>query len=256
MLLHLTQLNSHRIPWLFAFAQKFQAFTELMSNVNMKSLLSREYRWFDNQKNEGSTMYPFERASLFAQEVRKVQTSNDRNGLDECRIVISEIGNIIAFARTLRAAERRVVSNEMQYLASCTAPGATHETNGSGKGTAKSGVHDAVSAILQATDPDFTRAFVNVFKGVIQKSESDNLFMGSFYCIIPALCLNFMDTISQVKEILHKKNINRDGYYSDDGFAVGLAFSLSVLDQTQAYDRYVFVSFTCLEEVALNAVCS
>ena len=35
---------------------------------------------------------------------------------------------------------------------------------------------------------------------------------------------------------MHKKDVSRDGYYTDDGFAVGLAFSLSVLNQTKTFE--------------------
>ena len=46
-----------------------------------------------------------------------------------------------------------------------------------------------------------------------------------------------MEASIQGKETMHKKNTTRDGYYIDDGFAVGLAFALSVLNQTKAYER-------------------
>ena len=40
----------------------------------------------------------------------------------------------------------------------------------------------------------------------------------------------------QGKEMMHKKNISRNGYFTDDGFAVGLAFCLSVLEQNKQYE--------------------
>jgi WASH complex subunit 7 len=46
-----------------------------------------------------------------------------------------------------------------------------------------------------------------------------------------------MDASLQGKEMMHKKNITRGGYYTDDGFAIGLAFILSVTDQQKMYDR-------------------
>lgn len=212
-------------------------FTDLLADDNIKSLLSREFRWFENQKSEGNTIYPFDRASSFAQEVKKLEFDSGNNALDECRIIISEIGNLIALVRMIRAAKRKVFSNEMPFLPCFD----THDSVGGVKegrtNGAKACVDDAISDIMTKPDPDFVRAFVDVFRGVIHKSESENPFMGSFFCIVPALCLCWMEASIQGKEMMHKKNITRDGYYTDDGFAVGLAFVLSVSGQIKSYER-------------------
>lgn len=231
--------SQHRCLFTLRETQKFQLFTELLASDNLKSLLSREFRWFSNHKSEGNGTYPYGRASTFAQEIKKVETSSGNNALDECRIVISEMGNVIALARLIRAAKRRVSSDEMPFLSSYVAPamGSRNET----ETNAKADVDDAIASVLQKQDPDFVRAYVNVFRGVIQKSPPDNSFMATFFCIVPALCLCWMDASIQGKEMMHKKNITRDGYYTDDGFAVGLAFLLSVLNQTRSYERYVWL---------------
>ena len=210
--------------------QKFQLFTELLADDRVKSLLSRELRWFNNQKSEGHDIYPFDRASAFAQELKQVQTPSGNNTLDECRAIITEMGNVIALARMIRAAKRKVLCNQMPFLASAAACGDADSTS-------KNDVDDVIASILQTADSDVVRAYVNVFRGVIQQSQSDNAFLGTFYCIIPALCLCSMEASIQGKEMLHKSNITRDGFFSDDGFALGLAFALSVLDQSKSYDR-------------------
>ena len=194
-------------------------------------------------------MYPFDRALTFALEMKKLEADSGNNALDECRVVISEMGNILALVRMVRAAKRRVLSDEMPFLsgysAADTAKGLnnTKSSKDSNTTSAKSGVDDAVSEILQKSDPDFIRAFVYVFQGVINESESGSSVTGSFFCIVPAICLCWMETSSQGKEMMHKKNITCDGYYTDDGFAVGLAFVLSVFGQTKPYNRYV----TCVK---------
>mmetsp|Transcript_21613 Transcript_21613/g.52202 ORF Transcript_21613/g.52202 Transcript_21613/m.52202 type:complete len:1326 (+) Transcript_21613:117-4094(+) len=217
-------------------ARKFQMFTDFLADDNAKSLLSREFRWFENQKGEGNTIYPFDRASAFAKEIKKLEAESGNNGLDECRVIVSEIGNVIALVRMIRAAKRRVFSDEMQFLPCYNIPGTVKSLNEGRTNDAKSSIDNAVSDILNKPDPDFVRAFVGVFRGVIQKSESENAFMGNFFCIVPALCLCWMEASIQGKEMMHKKNITRDGYYTDDGFAVGLAFALSVLGQTKTYE--------------------
>ncbi len=192
-------------------------------------------------------MYPFDRALTFAQEIKKLEAVSGNNALDECRVAVSEMGNTASLVRMVRAAKRRVLSDEMPFVSTYSATvtaeafkdsSATIDSNTK---SSKAGVDDAISGILQKSDPDFVRAIVDVFRGVIKKSEPGNSAMGSFFCIIPAISLCWMESSSQGKEMMHKKNIIRDGYYTDDGFAVGLAFVLSVFGQTKSYDRYVLV---------------
>jgi WASH complex subunit 7 len=190
-------------------------------------------------------MYPFDRALVFAQDIKKVVAVSGINALDECRTAISEMGNIVSLVRMIRAARRRVLSDKMPFVSTYSAAD-TFEKFRNGKSckennttSAKSGVDDAIWNILQKSDPDFVRAFIKVFQDGIKESESKRFLFGSFFCIIPAICLCWMEASIQGKEIIHKKNITRDGYYSDDGFAVGLGFILAVFDQTKPYERYV-----------------
>ena len=181
--------------------KKFQLFTHFLAGDHVKSLLSKEVRWLKNQKNEGINVYPFNRASAFAKELKKLsQTDSGNSGLDECRIILAEMGNIIAFVRMLRTAKRRVISDEMQYLpslffsASEKGKPSCEETNGEGQHSTRNkklGIDQSISAILNRKDPDYVRAFVNVFKGVIQKS--DNSFMSGFFSMVPSLCLCWME---------------------------------------------------------------
>ena len=200
-------------------------------------------------------MYPFDRALTFAQEIKKLDAVSGNNALDECRVAISEMGNIVSLVRMARAAKRRVLSDEMPFVSTYSATDTAEvfqdmsTTTNINTTSAKGGVDDDISDILQKSDPDFVRAFVDVFRGVSKKSESGNSVMGSFFCIVPAICLCFLESSSQGKEMMHKKNITRDGYYTDDGFAVGLAFVLSVFGQTNSYDRYVTVLFFLLKSI-------
>ncbi len=211
----------------------------------MKSLLAKEVRWYMNHKNEGNSIYPFERAASFAKEIKKLgQTGSGITGLDECRIFLTEMGNTSAFVRMMRASKRKVLTNQMPFL-----PSSAHPTPGKidfneeSRSHVKFEIDVCVTAVENRPDPDFIRAFVNVFKGVV--SKSDNSFMSGFFCMVPALCLCWMEASLQGKEWMHKKNISRDGYYTDDGFAVGLSFCLSVLGQVRQYERLVnfWVSF-------------
>jgi WASH complex subunit 7 len=188
-------------------------------------------------------MYPFDRALTFAQEIKKIMAVSGINALDECRTAISEMGNIVSLVRMIRAAKRRFLSDKMPFVSTYSAAdtyegfrnGKTIEENNTT--SAKSGVDEAIWNILQKSDPNFVRVFINVFQDGITQSESRGFVFASFFCIIPAICLCWMEASSQGKEMMNKKNITRDGYYTDDGFAVGLAFILTVFDQTKSYER-------------------
>lgn len=214
---------------------KFESFLVFLAYDDIKSLLSRECRWFVNQRSEGTTMYPFGRALTFAQEIKKLATGNI-NALEQCRIAISEMGNIVSLVRMVRAAKRRVLSGELPFILSYSGSDTTvNDLNNNDSTSAKTGLDDVISAILQKSDPDFVQALVSGLRGVTNQSESG--IPNNFFCIVPALCLCWMEISCQGKEMMHKKNITRDGYFTDDGFAVGLAFVLSVFGQTKSYER-------------------
>mmetsp|Transcript_26731 Transcript_26731/g.55214 ORF Transcript_26731/g.55214 Transcript_26731/m.55214 type:complete len:1342 (+) Transcript_26731:142-4167(+) len=217
-------------------AKKFQQFTQFLAADYVKSLLAKEVRWYMHQKNDGNSIYPFERAASLAKEINKQgQTSSGITVLDQCRIFLTEMGNIIAFVRIMRASKRKVLTDQMPFLPSSVDPmlGKIDFFEESGS-HAKFEMEVCVTAILNKPDPDYIRAFVNVFKGVV--SKSDNSFMNGFFCMVPALCLCWMESSLQGKEMMHKKNITKGGYYVDDGFAVGLSFCLSVLGQVKQYE--------------------
>ena len=56
-----------------------------------------------------------------------------------------------------------------------------------------------------------------------------------FHFIIPTLSLNFIEHVVRGKDRIFKRN-NKDAFISDDGFAVGCAYLLKVLDQIQSFE--------------------
>lgn len=61
--------------------------------------------------------------------------------------------------------------------------------------------------------------------------------LDQFYAIVPALSLSWMEASARAKEMMHKKNRSMDAYYTDDGFAMGTAFVLEILEQNRQFDN-------------------
>jgi len=84
-------------------SQKIALLLDFLADDSIKSLLSKELRWINNQRKEGNNIYPFSRAIEFTQEMKRLleQSQSNQNGLDWCRSVITETGNILAMARII-----------------------------------------------------------------------------------------------------------------------------------------------------------
>mmetsp|Transcript_22201 Transcript_22201/g.36299 ORF Transcript_22201/g.36299 Transcript_22201/m.36299 type:complete len:1318 (-) Transcript_22201:84-4037(-) len=226
-------------------SQKIELLLDFLSDDSIKSLLSKELRWIGNQRKEGNNVYPFIRALEFTQEMKRLieQSQSKQNGLEWCRSVITEMGNTLAMARMVRTARRKVLSDEMSFLSPIDVSIVKGKNESTGKvetgknifSNTTGEVEDNISAVLIKPDPDIVQGFTAIFQESLLDHEDS--FMSGFHCMLPALCLCWMDASLQGKEMMHKKNIARGGYYTDDGFAVGLAFILSAADQRKMYDR-------------------
>lgn len=221
-----SKLLSHKIELLLGF----------LADDGIKSILSKELRWIDNQRKEGNNVYPFTRATEFTQTMKRLveQSQSNQHGLDWCRTVVTEIGNTLAMARLVRTARRRVLSDVMQFLSPLNISIVKDQDKGRGTDIFCK-VEDNISTVLDKPEPDIVDGFASIVKDALL--EHDGAFVSGFHCMLPALCLNWMDASLQGKEMMHKKNIARGGYYTDDGFSIGLAFILSSTDQQKMYER-------------------
>lgn len=84
-----------------------------------------------------------------------------------------------------------------------------------------------------AEGTEYFKLLVNVFSGEFRKPGNSHL--RNFHIIIPPLTINFVEYIIASKERLTKKN-KGTAAFTDDGFAMGLAYILTLLDLQVEWD--------------------
>ncbi|ETV68221.1 hypothetical protein H257_15798 [Aphanomyces astaci] len=222
-------------------SKKFDIFSQFLFDDYIKSFLKREVRWYKSHKTETQDhKYPFQRAFDFNKEIRQLGVSDaGRTFLDQYRILITEMGNALGYVRMVRSAGMNYCSNAIQFVPdlntrnfefeAMVSPELSNETAVAAKNV------DAVVANLSrnfSENNDYFHVLVQVFQQVVASQKH----LGLFYQIVPALTINFIETSVQAKDLMYKNTRRRESYFTDDGFAIGIAYLLAILNQGQAFD--------------------
>ena len=176
--------------------------------------------------------------------------------LENFRLLITYIGNCLAFVRILRTASFNYLSKNIEFIPFI------EKIDTSYGDICKVLDHKSHTLLESCTDlDDFIQMIQDKFSEKEEKKdESDFLrvininceviskrYIGKlqgdgfaklkfFYMFIPALTLDYIQSLLVAKEQLLKKKF-KGGYISDDGFIIGLAFLTQILNQSKDFEE-------------------
>lgn len=85
-----------------------------------------------------------------------------------------------------------------------------------------------------AEGTEYFRLLVDAFSPFFRSDKNAHLRL--FHLIVPPLTLNYIEYIITAKEKMQKKTKQEGMWFTDDGFAMGLAYVLKLLDQNAAFN--------------------
>ncbi|KAI7811908.1 WASH complex subunit 4 [Triplophysa rosa] len=239
---HGTGIMNTTVNFTYQFLRKkFYIFSQFMYDEHIKSRLIKDIRFFRETKDQTDQKYPFDRAEKFNRGIRKLGLTPDgQSYLDQFRQLISQIGNAMGYVRMIRSGGLHCCSSAIRFVPDLEDIVNFEELvkeEGLSEETQKAASQlDCVLSDLTSNSAEGTEYFkmlVGVFAPEFRSAK--NMHLRNFYMIVPPLTVNFVEHSISCKEKLNKKN-KEGATFTDDGFAMGVAYILKLLDQYQEFD--------------------
>ncbi|XP_055882277.1 WASH complex subunit 4-like isoform X2 [Biomphalaria glabrata] len=221
--------------------KKFYIFSQFMYDEHIKSRLIKDWKFFKENHLETDQKYPFERGDKFNKGIRKLGLTPDGDSyLDQFRILVTQIGNAMGYIRMIRSGGLHCCSNAIRFIPDLedivNFEEACKEENLSKETQAAAQILDNVINNLAknfAEGTEYFKILVDVFAPEFRNSK--NMHLRNFFVILPPLTINYVEHSISCKEKMNRKN-KVGAAFTDDGFAMGVAYILKLLDQYYEFD--------------------
>jgi WASH complex subunit 7 len=221
---------------------RFVRFSQFLYDDIIRSRLHKDIKWFTapGRREELSNQYPFARAAKFHADIRKLGVNDSKETyLDRFRVLITQIGNAMGYVRTVRTAGRLYVSNAIRFVPDLEGIikfeelcATSHETTRRAAANLDTSIETLRVNFEEGTE--YFRLLVRVFAAEFRAAA--NAHMKAFHVIVPPLTVNFVTHLFSAKQRIGRQGRQGDGaLFCDDGFAMGVAYVLKLLDLEQAF---------------------
>lgn len=221
--------------------KKFFVFSQFMYDEHIKSRLIKDWRFFREVHQQTDQKYPFERAEKFNRGIRKLGLTPDGlSYLDQFRQLVSQIGNAMGYVRMIRSGGLHCCSNAIRFVPDlddivnfeelCREEELSTECQ-----RAARQLDNVIGNLSKnfAEGTEYFKMLVDVFAAEFRNPK--NIHLRNFFIILPPMTLNFVEHMINSKEKMNKKN-KIGAAFTDDGFAMGVAYILKLLDQYNEFD--------------------
>ncbi len=244
---HGTGIINTTVNYVFQFlGRKLMLFSEFLFDDHIKSRLIKDIRWFKESGGSMKNKYPFTRAEKFHRGIRKLGVHRGQTYLDRFRRLITQIGNSLGFVRTVRSAGMAYSSNAIKFVPDLEDI-VEFEDLVSDQNLAEETKESCANldSVLKSLTDNFSQEndHLNLIVRTIKKSlakQRELRHLQNFHIIVPPLTYNFVERMSVEKERVSKKSsrasATEEAAFTNDGFALGLAFLLKLLDQDTDFD--------------------